>query len=133
MDASEAMVRIAKDHGGRPVHHLRFQEVEWEDAFDGIWSSASLLHVPEAELPEVFERLTRALRTGGVWSLSFKLGTGERHEDGRRFTDLDEERLARLVASVPNLQSEVVWRSPGVQRARPDVTWLHAILTKGPG
>ena len=132
MDASEAMVRIAREHGGRPVHHLRFQEVAWEEEFDGIWASASLLHVPAAELLDVFERLTRALRSGGVWSLSFKHGTGERHEGGRRFTDLDEERLARLVAAVPNLRSEVVWRSPGVQRTRPDVTWLHAILKKVP-
>jgi hypothetical protein len=36
------------------------QELEASEAWDGIWACASLLHVPWAELPDVFRRVERA-------------------------------------------------------------------------
>ena len=42
-----------------------FDEVTEEKCYDGIWASASLLHVAKKELPEVLARLKRAL-TGDV-------------------------------------------------------------------
>lgn len=34
---------------GRPVLQMRFQQIDWIDEFDGIWTCASLLHVPLIE------------------------------------------------------------------------------------
>jgi hypothetical protein len=53
---------------------MRFNDVSWRNQFDGIWACASLLHVPAASFPDVASRLVGALRPGGAWYMSFKLG-----------------------------------------------------------
>jgi SAM-dependent methyltransferase len=81
-EASPTLARLATAHCGLPVEVRRFQEIDWEDRFDGIWACASLLHVPMAELPEVLGRLGRALKSDGVLYASFKYGVGEREHEG---------------------------------------------------
>lgn len=46
-------------------------------AYDGVWASASLLHVDRADLPTVLRRLARATRPGGRLVLWVKEGDGE--------------------------------------------------------
>lgn len=93
VDLSKALVQFAREHTRQEVHHLALQEVTREEEFDGVWACASLLHIPELELPGVLQRLQRSLRSGGVMYMSFKYGQGERELDGRLFTDLDEKGL----------------------------------------
>jgi SAM-dependent methyltransferase len=81
-EASPTLARLASNYCGLPVEVRRFQEIEWQDAFDGIWACASLLHVPPVELPEVLRRLGRALKTDGVLYVSFKYGSDERDHGG---------------------------------------------------
>jgi SAM-dependent methyltransferase len=131
LDASEAMVRLAREHTNQQVHHLAFQEVTWSQEFDGIWACASLLHVPWRELPEVLERLACALRSGGVLYVSFKHGHGEREHDGRRFTYLDEPRLRALLAEIPDLIVKEYWQSQSIQPKRVPEMWVNAIALKG--
>ena len=95
-DASEELVNLAKKHTGAPVQLRSFLDVEEQAMYDGIWACASLLHVPHAEVPEVLQRLWNALKPGGAFYLSFKLGTTERVQDGRHFTDVDESQLQEL-------------------------------------
>ncbi|HYF73292.1 MAG TPA: methyltransferase domain-containing protein [Nocardioides sp.] len=45
--------------------------------YDGVWASASLLHVDRADLPRVLRRLAGATRPGGVLMLWLKDGDGE--------------------------------------------------------
>lgn len=127
MDASQEMVRIARKNSGRTVHHLRFQEIEWKDEFDGIWACASLLHVSKSELPDVLGNLARALKRGGILAASFKHGEGERIEDGRHFSDIDDKQLEELLDMVPQLRLLESRRSMGARPSR-GVRWLHALL-----
>lgn len=45
--------------------------------YDGVWASASLLHVDRTDLPGLLARLAAATRPGGVLALSLKEGDGE--------------------------------------------------------
>ncbi|MBA2953124.1 methyltransferase domain-containing protein [Nocardioides sp. MAH-18] len=45
--------------------------------YDGVWASASLLHVDRADLPAVLARLASATRPGGVLALALKEGDGD--------------------------------------------------------
>ena len=56
-DDSPALIALAESHLGQPVHCLRFQDIAWQEAFDGIRGCASLLHVPAAELPDMMRRM----------------------------------------------------------------------------
>ncbi|MFN9880803.1 MAG: class I SAM-dependent methyltransferase, partial [Planctomycetota bacterium] len=81
-DASATMVALTVQRTGVVAVQARFQDLDYRDAFDGIWACASLLHVPLSDLPDVFDRLRRALKQDGVCFMSFKYGNSERMDDG---------------------------------------------------
>jgi len=130
-DASPAMVELAREHTGLPVKVMSFAEVDWKEEFDGIWCCASLLHVPAVELPGVMRRLADALKPGGVWYVSFKYGDGEREVDGRRFTDMDEVGLRKLVLVVRGIEIVELWMTCD-KRPERDEVWLNGVLRKAP-
>src|SRR5262245_22485962 len=65
-DASPELVRLATGVIGQPVEVLRFQDMPFEEEFDGVWACASLVHVPAAEIEAVFANLIRADRKSVV-------------------------------------------------------------------
>jgi 2-polyprenyl-3-methyl-5-hydroxy-6-metoxy-1,4-benzoquinol methylase len=128
-DGSAEMVRRAREHTGLPVIQMTFQDVDWTDRFDGIWTCASLLHVPRAELSDVLCRLARALKPGGAWMASFKRGTGERQVEDRTFTDMTEEMLAEALSAQGLLVAEL-WSEADVRPGKSDEYWTTAIAKR---
>jgi HKD family nuclease len=108
-----------------------FSDMDEVEAYDGIWACASLLHVSTKELPDVIGRLWRALRPGGCFYLSFKLGTGERSHGGRRFTDANDTDLRAWFASVPHLGSMETWVTED-QRPHRNEQWINALVSRTP-
>lgn len=157
-DASAELVALARQLAGNPVEQMRFQDVDAVEKYHGIWCCASLLHVSEAELPDVMTKLAIALKPGGVWYLSFKYGCGEREKDGRRFTDINQAGLQKLVDRVNDvsdkilannkspikneagledatgkkivLETEKIWQTSDLRVGRGNELWLNAILRK---
>jgi SAM-dependent methyltransferase len=127
-DASEAMVRLARERVGdlAIVHLMRFQDLQWHNEFDGVWTCASLLHVPKPSFPDVATRLAMALRPGGALYMSFKLGTEVRLADGRLFVDHTTATLRQMMALVPVTIDET-WISDDIRPNRQNEYWLNAI------
>ena len=130
VDASAAMVELARRNSPCPVHQMAFDEVAWDREFHGIWACASLLHVPLEQLPGVMSRLHRALRDEGVLYVSFKQGTGTAHRGGRVFTDLTEDGLASIVDAVPGLWMEEAWLTSDIRKDREHEKWVNALLRR---
>ncbi len=101
IDGSEACCRWAEDYIGQAVLCQTFDELGFlTRSFDGVWACASLLHVPYAKLTgKSLEKLSRALKPGGILYASFKYGDFEGERNDRYFTDLTEERLAGVVGT----------------------------------
>ena len=105
----------------------RFDEVREIAAYDGVWASASLLHVPAAELPDALARLWQAIKPGGRLYFSFKLGQGERSDSlGRHFTDADENQILAWVSALKHVGELKLWRS-GDQQGR-EVVWVNGVV-----
>ena len=95
-DASEEICRFATEYLGQEVQCRRFEDVTEENCYDGIWASASLLHVAKKNLPDVLTRLKRALKAGGILYASFKYGETEKMRGERSFSDFTEEQAKQL-------------------------------------
>ena len=74
------------------------------DAFDGIWACATLLHVPHAQMDGVFQKFIRALKVGGIWYLSFKIGEGEQIKNERLFSYFDAASLKQFIGGYAALE-----------------------------
>lgn len=128
-DASAELVRMAAVHTGQAVQHRRFEDVDERDCYDGVWACASLLHVPEPDIPSALGRLWAALKPDGVFYASFKLGEGERIHAGRHFTDATEARMRAWLDSLPDVADVECWTTPDRRPGR-DETWLNVLVRR---
>ena len=96
IDGSAEMCRIASEYSGVNVKHMQFQDIDFKDCFDGIWASASLLHIPSDELDLVLGKLYDSLKATGVFYASFKYGDFEGERNGRFFNDFTEATAIEL-------------------------------------
>ena len=131
VDGSAQMVRAASELTGLPVIHATFSDYEPAGPYDGIWACSSLLHVPAAQLAGVIAKYARALKLGGTFYLSFKLGHHDGMRDGRWFTDLDEPTLRALIAEVPGLRVDRIDITGDARPGRSDEKWLNAWCVRG--
>ena len=131
-DGSLEMVRMAMEHAQQAVEHLTFLEMDYQALFDGIWASASLLHVPDKDWVEVLERFGNALKPGGVWYLSFKMGEEAREAAGRLFRDHTADTLRESLALKPDLELVESWCTPDLRAGRAHELWLNALVCRQP-
>ncbi len=98
IDASPEMAVTAKEVFGLDVRRQSFDELDDVAAFDAIWASFSLLHVPKAIMPDILTRMCRALRSDGIAYIGLKQGVGEQRDDfGRFYAYYEEDELTGLV------------------------------------
>jgi SAM-dependent methyltransferase len=100
-DGSPEMAAIASRRLGHPVDTMRFDELDERDAYDGVWASACLLHVPRDELAGILGRVRRALKNDGVFYASYKIGHGDGGRDslGRYYNYPSPEWLESAYAA----------------------------------
>ena len=129
IDGSYEMCRVAGEYLKSEVMHMQFQEIEFENEFDGIWALASLLHVPSDEIEDVLKRFKSALKENGILYASFKYGEFEGKRNGRYFNDMDEKSSNELFE---RLGFEVIktWTTQDARKDRKDEKWLNIIVKK---
>ena len=130
MDASIGMVELASQRLGRPVLHLRHEDIAFNREFDGVWANATLLHVPQTSLPDVLARYRTALVPDGVMFASFKLGTGEVIASDRLFANQDAASFREVLANVPGLDLIEIWPSFDRRPGREHEQWLNVLVQR---
>ena len=129
-DASAEMAALAGAYLQQPVHTMGFMEAPWQEAFDALWASASLLHLPYGEIAPALRHLGGTLRPGAPFYASFKYGDGEWEKEGRHFTALNEARLTPLLEAAASLELIGSWRSPDNRPGRENERWLNILMRK---
>src|SRR5690606_17793708 len=67
VDLSAELLRVARDHGlENPILADMRQLPFGRGSLDGVWASASLLHLPKAALPAALLELRRVVHLGGA-------------------------------------------------------------------
>ena len=84
-DGSPEMAEIASQRLGHAVEAMRFDQLDAHEAYDGVWASACLLHVPRDELAGILARIHHALRPSGVFYASYKMGEGDGRDSLGRY------------------------------------------------
>lgn len=125
-DGSARLAEMAAMTTGLPVRHLTFAEMDWSEAFDGVWACATLLHLTPGELPAALGNIRRALKPGGAFFCSFKEGENERLANGRYFHDVTLERLRELLVAA-GFEPLDLWDSDDVRPGRAGERWVSAV------
>ncbi len=127
-DAAEEMVRYVQEELKLPAIKGSFQEMEFSDEFDGIWASASLVHVPLDSFSNVLKRLWKALKKNGILSCSFKEGKGIVREQDRTFTYMNMDTLTPYLEDFIILDQRTHLSRDGINST--PYRWLNIIAKK---
>lgn len=130
IDGSIELCRIASNFTGVSVRHMLFSELNAEALYDGVWACSSILHCSKKELADVFHKMIRAVKEGGILYVSFKYGEFEGERKGRYFTDFTEVTFQDFLQDYPELSIIEEWVSADVRPGRGDEKWLNIILRK---
>lgn len=127
-DGSAGMCRIAEKNTGIKVRQLLFENLDYNNEFDGIWACSSLLHVPSSSLRGIFSLVHKALKKNGIFYFSFKYGSFEGDRKGRYFTDLTEKAIDEYIEKLfAPLQ---IWITNDARPGRNEEKWLNVIARK---
>jgi 2-polyprenyl-3-methyl-5-hydroxy-6-metoxy-1,4-benzoquinol methylase len=131
VDASHGLLKEARSRYPAAVFrfdalpHLSMTETS---AYDHALCSAVLMHVPASQVTFAMEHTLRVIRPGGylICSVRSSRQTEDREEDGRLFTHLTLDDLARCVAGVHAQVLESIEETvEGTQR-----TWRTIVCRK---
>ena len=100
VDASSELAREASKIHGLDVRVMSFDQIREIDAFDGIWASYSLQHVPRAGLPAVIDNISRALKPAGWLYIGVQKGGDTRRDRlGRLYCHHRTDDLERMLSN----------------------------------
>ncbi len=128
VDGCKELCEHTRRRVGCTVRCMRFDELDYVDAFDGVWACASLLHLRKAELPAVLRLIRRALTKNGVFYASFKYGNAERDRNGRIFSDFTEASLRSLLDEAGSFQVIDLWTTSDARPDRSDERWVNVLF-----
>lgn len=130
IDGSKEMVKFASSYTGWPIKHMMFEEMEFENEFDALWASYSLVHYGPLELKEMMYRFLKMLKNGGYWYLSFIYGENEKPKAIIPFYPKTESALQALLNHFPQLEVKEMWVTTGTRRDGNPSEFLHCIVQK---
>lgn len=129
VDGSKELANAASKIIGQQVICSKFEDLKLTETFDGIWASASLLHVNKNDIVDVIKNLSSNLKPTGIFYMSFKYGENEYiDEKGRYFNCYTEETFKEMLSQVPNLKIKTIYKSGDTLGGRNNLVWLNIIL-----
>ena len=130
VDASKEMCKIASEVSGVTARLLKFEDLDYNEEFDGVWACASLLHAEREMLPEILCRINKALKPKGILYMSFKYGKASEERNGRFFTDMTEGDIPFLCNDNSCFKVLEYYISADVRQERSSERWLNIIARK---
>lgn len=129
-DNSSEMVKLASHFTGQDCLLLSFDDINFENKFDGVWACSSMLHVPKSNMINVLNKLCTALKHDGILYTSFKYGDDEVFRNGRLFSNYDEESFNAVITDQKELDILKYWKTNDLRPGREGEKWLNILLQK---
>ncbi|MCF8093704.1 MAG: class I SAM-dependent methyltransferase [Desulfotignum sp.] len=129
-DNSSEMVKLASHFTGQDCLLLSFDDINFENRFDGVWACSSMLHVPKSNMINVLNKLCTALKHEGILYTSFKYGDDEVFRNGRLFSNYDEESFNAVITDQKELDILKYWKTNDLRPGREGEKWLNILLQK---
>jgi SAM-dependent methyltransferase len=130
MDGSEEMCKLAEINTDQEVLQMTYDEMEFDDVFDGIWACAALVHLTDDEMREIMKKLIQALKADGILYFSVHKGDRDGIYNGRYFRDYTRKELSDLMEEFPELELINMWTTQDARSGKSDGQWLNVLAKK---
>jgi len=140
IDLSDNLLSYAKEHADPNATFLNMdlRAINLNTSFDGIWASASLLHLKRDECLTVLRNFQHMLMPGGILFLLMKEGTGEQlvtsgtiEGDLRFFTYYMSDDLRQMLEGAGfKMIDQYTWDQKDRNDERPHEVWISSFMKK---
>lgn len=131
IDGSIEMCKLASEYINQDVECMKFDELNEENTYDAIWACSSILHVEKEELPNILNKMIRALKPNGVIFTAFKKGEGYEIKEGKYYNFLTKEELEKILNGINKNIKIIDYFETLSSTKRPEkVIWSNYILQK---
>lgn len=131
IDGSIEMCKLASEYINQDVECMKFDELNEENTYDAIWACSSILHVEKEELPNILNKMIRALKPNGVIFTAFKKGEGYGIKEGKYYNFLTKEELEKILNGINENIKIIDYFETLSSTKRPEkVIWSNYILQK---
>lgn len=140
IDLSDALLRIAKlNHPLVTFEHQDMRSLNFpEKSFDGIWASASLLHLKRDEVLPVLTSFYTLLKHGGIFFVSLREGEGEAdvvdplsYGNKRHYTFFTVSEFIALLTKAGFVSIDTyTWKERDRHPERRDLVWISSFSKK---
>lgn len=128
IDGSEQMCKVATEELGQKVECIGFEDLSYDNEFDGIWACASLLHIEKENQIEIWLKIKKSLKQKGIIYASYKLGDYSGIRNGRYYFDVQIEELKGILEKV-GVNILDIWESKDVRPSN-NTKWINVICMK---
>jgi ubiquinone/menaquinone biosynthesis C-methylase UbiE len=92
IDLSKQMIEAASNRAKNAKFHVMdIRKLYFNDnSFDGIWASASFLHIPKRDIFKGLKEVHRVLKNKGIFYISLKEGKGEILKPDERYSGIEK-------------------------------------------
>lgn len=131
IDGSFEMCKLAKEYINQEVECMKFDELNDENIYDGIWACSSILHVEKENLQDILNKMVTALKHKGVIYTAFKKGNGYKIKEGKYYNYLTKEELEKLLDNIDNNVEIIDYFETLSSTKRPEKDiWANYIIKK---
>jgi SAM-dependent methyltransferase len=97
-DRSPGLVRLSRKYSGCHVIEGDFEQYDFSSfTVDALIMIGALVHFPHENMPDIFEKIIRAVSRNGYILISFKEGIGKKiRDDGRIFYLWQDKNLQQI-------------------------------------
>lgn len=92
-EGNPELAKFAIKRLGKHAKVMRFDELDEQLIFDGIWANMCLLHAPWDQLGDIIKATHRALKPSGLLMASFKSGDGAARDRLDRYYNLPTKEM----------------------------------------
>lgn len=131
IDGSIEMCKLASKYINQDVECMKFDELNEENTYDAIWACSSILHVEKENLPDILNKMIRALKQNGVIFTAFKKGEGYEIKEGKYYNFLTKEELEKILNNLGQNTKIIDYFETLSSTKRPEkVVWSNYIVQK---
>ena len=131
LDGAEEMCRLAEVHTDLEVLCEKYEDMDFDDAFEGVWAREAFIRVPKDEIRGILLKVRNSLTKNGVFYTSVSEGEFEGFSGELYFTDYEKSELEELLEDC-GFRVLDIWevRDDEIRRGYEGNGWLHVLAQK---
>lgn len=131
LDGAEEMCRLAEVHTDLEVLCEKYEDMDFDDAFEGVWAREAFIHVPKDEMGAILDKVRDALTKKGVFYTCVCEGEFEGFSGELYFSDYEKKELKDLLEA-HGFQVMETWRTRDeeIRRGYEGDGWLHVLARR---